>query len=117
MTNVTGLESPQRGRTGGYLKARTYTGRGSGISSVVCDSSPIASSDNSAEALSPRQKSPKPRVSRGSPTILGHYAGAKFSDPPAPAALPPPPPHWTLAGPERLDYQSHQLKLLLNVQA
>lgn len=52
-------------------------------------------------------KSPK----RGSPTILGHYAGAKFSEPPEAAALPKPPVHWTL------DLASHQLKLLLNVQA
>lgn len=133
MTNATGSESSPHGKAVGFRNTRVFSGRGPSVScasAVACDSYPMpiavavktavaaaAAAQVMSSSLSPRQKSPKPRVNRGSPTIVGHYAGAKFSDPPAPAALPPPPPHWTIAGPEQLDIQSHQLKLLLNVQA
>lgn len=75
---------------------------------------------------SPRASPSKEGSTRSSPTIGGHYAGAKFSEPPAPTSLPKPPIHWTslMTGPltirERIDSSldvSHQLKILLNVQA
>ncbi|KAJ9601299.1 hypothetical protein L9F63_000521 [Diploptera punctata] len=69
---------------------------------------------------------------RSSPTLGVFYAGAKFSEPPSPTALPKPPTHWTscmymtsgntfpLISPERPEKCreiSHQLKMLLNVSA
>lgn len=78
----------------------------------------------------PKQGSP-----RTSPGLLArHYAGCKFSEPPAPAMLPLPPQHWTLTqssahmaptdGTAQLFALSHQqqcltqqLKVLLKVQA
>lgn len=79
----------------------------------------------------PKQGSP-----RTSPGLLArHYAGCKFSEPPAPAMLPLPPQHWTLTqssayimaptdGTAHLFALSHQqqcltqqLKVLLKVQA
>lgn len=74
----------------------------------------------------------KERSPRTSPTLGIFYAGAKFSEPPPPAALPKPPMHWasriysTNGGPfsiitsDRADKSrdiSNQLKLLLNVSA
>lgn len=72
--------------------------------------------------------STSPRTSPG--LLAGHYAGCKFTEPPLPSALPPPPKHWMQAPhvtrstfkPEvseqlkQLDI-SHQLKVLLKVQA
>ncbi|KAG8231831.1 hypothetical protein J437_LFUL008602 [Ladona fulva] len=83
-------------------------------------------------STSPRQGSPKlkqrdspskegsPRVS---PTIGGFYAGAKFSDPPSPAALPKPPSHWTSCAhmphgrSEKCVDMTNRLKFLLKVHA
>ncbi|XP_046384925.1 proline-rich nuclear receptor coactivator 2 [Ischnura elegans] len=83
-------------------------------------------------STSPRQGSPKlkqrespskegsPRVS---PTLGGFYAGAKFSDPPSPAALPKPPSHWTTCAhmppgrSEKCVDMSNRLKFLLKVHA
>ncbi|KAK6635943.1 hypothetical protein RUM44_001198 [Polyplax serrata] len=108
---------------------------------IICDKSKLR--PKSTEPLvvlmpnptrhgSPKLK-PSPRASpskegsiRSSPTIGGHYAGAKFSEPPAPTSLPKPPLHWTslMSGTlnirETMDKSheiSHQLKILLNVQA
>lgn len=44
------------------------------------------------------------------------YAGAKFSEPPAPSVLPRPPTHWVRPGPGARDQMSLQLKTLLRVQ-
>ncbi|EEZ99100.2 hypothetical protein TcasGA2_TC004991 [Tribolium castaneum] len=59
----------------------------------------------------------------------GHYAGCKWTEPPLPSALPPPPQHWMQAPPssrvlpfrqppkpEQHDIEN-QLKVLLKVQA
>lgn len=62
------------------------------------------------------------------PTNLTHYAGSKCFDAPAPTALPKPPQHWTeitsktssiLSSKRNLldDFNTHNLKLLLNVQS
>lgn len=62
------------------------------------------------------------------PTNLSHYAGSKCFDAPAPTALPKPPQHWTeltsktsgiLSSKRNLldDFNTHNLKLLLNVQS
>ncbi|KAJ3665741.1 hypothetical protein Zmor_001220 [Zophobas morio] len=62
-----------------------------------------------------------------SPTGAGHYAGCKWTEPPLPSALPPPPQHWMQAPhshslpfrqpkPEQQDIDA-QLKVLLKVQA
>lgn len=71
--------------------------------------------------------SSNPRTSPG--LLAGHYAGCKFTEPPLPSALPPPPKHWiqtshpvwTTFKPEVPEQQSldiaHQLKVLLKVQA
>ncbi|KAK9747395.1 hypothetical protein QE152_g5340 [Popillia japonica] len=72
-----------------------------------------------------------PRTSPG--LLAGHYAGCKFTEPPLPSALPPPPKHWTMQmqhptrttttmfKPEVPELQkldiAHQLKVLLKVQA
>jgi hypothetical protein len=69
---------------------------------------------------------------RTSPTLGVFYAGAKFSEPPSPTALPKPPTHWTSCmymasgstfplispqRPEKCREISDQLKVLLNVSA
>ncbi|KAH8294606.1 hypothetical protein KR018_000161 [Drosophila ironensis] len=75
------------------------------------------------------------------PTALTHFAGSKCFDAPAPTALPKPPQHWTLSKSEEKqirpmvkfqmpmmqsrsskrnlldDFDTHNLKLLLNVQS
>ncbi|XP_044258256.1 proline-rich nuclear receptor coactivator 2 [Tribolium madens] len=68
------------------------------------------------------------RGSAASPTGAGHYAGCKWTEPPLPSALPPPPQHWMQAPPhsrvlpfrqpkpEQHDIEN-QLKVLLKVQA
>lgn len=82
--------------------------------------------------LKPRASPSKEGSPRTSPTLGVFYAGAKFSEPPSPTALPKPPTHWTscmymasgstfpLISPQRPDKCreiSHQLKMLLNVSA
>ncbi|PSN35679.1 hypothetical protein C0J52_21764 [Blattella germanica] len=69
---------------------------------------------------------------RTSPTLGVFYAGAKFSEPPSPTALPKPPTRWTSClymasggsfplispqRPEKCREISNQLKMLLNVSA
>lgn len=82
--------------------------------------------------LKPRASPSKEGSPRTSPTLGVFYAGARFSEPPSPAALPKPPTHWTscmymVSGstfplispqrPEKCREISHQLKMLLNVSA
>ena len=107
---------------------------------IVCDKSKLRPKSTESFVIlmpnptrhgSPKLK-PSPRASpskegsiiRSSPTIGSHYAGAKFSEPPAPTSLPKPPLHWTslMSGPltgrvDKFHDVSHQLKILLNVQA
>lgn len=143
-------------RMGNHHKSRIYTNRSATYfknsnsptknicqqnENIVCDKSKLRpKSSESFVILMPnptRHGSPKlklsPRASpskegsiRSSPTVGGHYAGAKFCEPPAPTSLPKPPLHWTslmstpLSIRERIDKShdaSHQLKILLNVQA
>jgi len=80
----------------------------------------------SSPSSSSREGSP-----RTSPTLGCNYAGAKFSEPPSPASLPKPPPHWTdcfyissggfpVLNPAMTDkYReiSQQLKVILKVPA
>ncbi|XP_064212087.1 proline-rich nuclear receptor coactivator 2 [Tribolium castaneum] len=78
-----------------------------------------------------RAKTSPVRGSATSPTTVGagHYAGCKWTEPPLPSALPPPPQHWMQAPPssrvlpfrqppkpEQHDIEN-QLKVLLKVQA
>lgn len=68
-----------------------------------------------------------PVRSSASPTGAGHYAGCKWTEPPLPSALPPPPQHWMQAPHSRVlpfrqpKLEQHdienQLKVLLKVQA
>ena len=83
--------------------------------------------------LKPRASPSKEGSPRTSPTLGGvFYAGAKFSEPPSPTALPKPPTHWTSCmymasgntfplispqRPEKCREISNQLKVLLNVSA
>jgi hypothetical protein len=62
----------------------------------------------------------------GSPPNFSHFAGSKCYDAPAPTALPKPPSHWTVApsiscasaaARDNRDDFSHNLKMILNVQA
>lgn len=60
--------------------------------------------------------------SASSPPNITLFAGSKCYDAPAPTALPRPPRHWTsscgiMAAKKSTDEYSHNLKLLLNVQA
>lgn len=143
-------------KMGNYQKSRMYTNRSATYfknsssptknirqqnENIVCDKSKLRPKSTESFVIlmpnptrhgSPKLK-PSPRASpskegslRSSPTIGGHYAGAKFSEPPAPTSLPKPPLHWTslMSGPlnirERVDQShdiTHQLKILLNVQA
>lgn len=90
----------------------------------------ISSGDASPQHQGGSSPSTSPRTSPG--LLAGHYAGCKFTEPPLPSALPPPPQHWMQAPhhgaavfhhqtiafvkqePEQL---AHQLKILLKVQA
>lgn len=82
--------------------------------------------------LKPRASPSKEGSPRTSPTLGVFYAGAKFSEPPSPTALPKPPTHWTSCmymasgstfplispqRPEKCREISDQLKVLLNVSA
>lgn len=66
--------------------------------------------------------SPKNITPRSSPSLGCHYAGAKFSEPPSPDALPKPPMHWAPhgsphGGRDQFFEISQQLKMMLKVQA
>lgn len=71
----------------------------------------------------PRGKSASSSPPLGRPAGSGHYAGPKFSDPPAPDALPQPPVQWISCGalqaaPSEVCLEiTNQLKLLLKVNA
>lgn len=92
-----------------------------------------STNSNSTKTPSPTRGGSPSTSPRTSPGLLaGHYAGCKFTEPPLPSALPPPPKHWmqmqhpirstTMSyKPEVPEQQqldiSHQLKVLLKVQA
>lgn len=90
--------------------------------------SPIVARQGSPNYSMPRLSPSKEGSPRTSPSLGGFYAGAKFSEPPSPAALPKPPMHWTSAKgifmatgcsfpSERADMITGHLKMLLNVSA
>ena len=82
-------------------------------------------SPRSVQSGSPRSHSyasSKSSPNRASPSTNGlFYAGAKFSEAPAAASLPKPPPHWTTTDTtyhkEQFQEISNQLKMLLNIKA
>lgn len=82
-------------------------------------------SPRSVQSGSPRSHSytsSKSSPNRASPSTNGlFYAGAKFSEAPAAASLPKPPPHWTTTNAtyhkEQFQEISNQLKMLLNIKA
>lgn len=88
----------------------------------------------SSPRLSPSRVTTPPTIGGGSPRtspglLAGHYAGCKFTEPPLPSALPPPPQHWMqqpharapvgtpCAAQQSGDQLANQLKLMLKVQA
>lgn len=133
-TYFQGVVTPSRGK---HRKVETREE----VNEQECKANPSSEAAIQLSSNTTRQGSPKlkPRISpskegspRTSPTLGVFYAGAKFSEPPSPTALPKPPTHWTSCmyvesgstfplispqRPEKCREISNQLKILLNVSA
>lgn len=126
------IVTPSRGK---HRKVDTFRDDSEQESKVKSSETAVQLSSNTARQGSPKLKqraSPSKEGSPGtSPTLGVFYAGAKFSEPPSPTALPKPPTHWTSCvymasgtfplispqRPEKCREISNQLKMLLNVSA
>lgn len=100
------------------------------VEKVIHNSSPTTVRQGTTNAKH-RASPSKEGSPRSSPTFGTFYAGAKFSEPPSPTALPKPPSHWTatlymsssgalpLFLSSRVDkcHEISHLKMLLNVPA
>lgn len=74
-------------------------------SSPIKINSPMNNKSRESHSLSP------------SPTNGFFYAGAKFSEPPAPHSLPKPPTAWTYTSRCKPILETHTLRMLLKVEA
>jgi len=102
-------------------RARPVSAQPIAIPDSSCGARRRNGSPRSLHSASPQShsynSSSKSSPTRASPSANGFYAGAKFSEAPAAACLPKPPSHWTTCRHDPFQAQSHQLKLLLNIQA